>query len=246
MLYELSPGETPRLVLAASGGGSTARHIIDQCQSPVGDLHGKVTPVLMVVDRECGAIQHAEAANIPWVLCSGKGKNPNYWANELLAHCERVQANIWGQYGWTPVTPERFIRLFDGICVNQHPVTLDPGRLDFGGQGMHGRRAFAAAFIYAKLTGQLWSEATAHFAEPLVDKGAIICVEKVEIFPKDDLLAFCARALPVEHRVQTKALKMLVEGTVVPFVREMPFIIPGTEDLWQQAKDTAALLFPNG
>ena len=247
MRYALLPGEKPaKLVLAASGGGSTGRHIIEQCLNPGGALRDKVIPVLLIVDRECGAISHAKETGIPYVICPGKGKDPDEWAVELLAYCYGAEANIWGQYGWTPLTPPRFIQLFDGIGVNQHPVTTDPGRLDFGGKGMHGKRAFAAAFLYAKLTGQLESWATAHFLEPEVDMGGIIYTEKVEIFPKESILEFCDRAILVEHGVQVKALETLIKGTVTPFVREVPFIIPGTENLWQQAKDMAALLFPNG
>ncbi len=214
-----------KLGILISGGGSTAKSIVDATKSG-GQLHGKVEPVCVIASKaDCGGIKKLgpDGEGLPVVVINPKGKNDEAAGKKMIAALHQYGANFVSQNGWLPITPENVVKEFDGRIINQHPGPLNKGNFDFGGKGMHGMFVHAARLLFAKLTGEnLWTEAVAHKVTSEVDGGEVI--QKVRIPITNDMLDFNianltdgkfiekvkalqARVLPYEHQVQRDVLE---------------------------------------
>lgn len=217
-----------KLALLVSGGGTTAKSIVDETK-PGGKLHGKVEPVCVIASKpDCGAVEKLgpKGLGLPIEIVDRKGKPSDQFNKELIAALHKYPTvNFVGQYGWLPTISASVLDEFkDRIktWINQHPGPLNKNKFDFGGKGMYGALVHAARLLFAKRTGKnLWTEAVAHRVTKEVDGGDV--VHKVRIPITDDMLDFNpnelddkfkekvkalqARVLPYEHQVQKDVLE---------------------------------------
>jgi len=241
-----------RIGLFASGGGTTARKIFDECNA--GRLP-HVHPALMIASKVCGAIQKALEAGMsdkdivvirPKRGCPG---SPEF-GEAILAECRKRGVDFIGQYGWLPVTPDNVIEAYKDSIVNQHPGPLDPYRpsgFDFGGEGMYGRRVHCARLYFVRsIRDEFWTEAVSHRVTKKVDRGAVINSARIEILPTDDVISLQERVLPIEHKVSVEALRMFSEGTVKEVRRQEPLVIKSECGILKEAKRIAITLWPQG
>lgn len=219
-----------------------------------GALKGLVEPALVIASKDSiGGIEKARRAKMSSVqiaICNRK----DYFSNEefgraILSYLGGHGIDLVGQFGWMPKTPANVIERYDGMIFNQHPAPLDTGHPDFGGEGMHGRRAHCARLFFSRsagLKGDQFTEATAHFVTKEFDKGQVIGRIRVPILPSDDVVSMQERVLPVEHELQIQVLGEFARGEVRVQPRESRLIRPGQEGLLEEAKKVAGLLFPKG
>ncbi|MCH7828379.1 hypothetical protein IH982_00710 [Patescibacteria group bacterium] len=238
-----------RLALLISGGGSTTQAIIRASKS--GQL--AVQPVCVIAStNEAGGIKLALKEEIApkdvLVLKPEEYVSPEAFGEAILAACRARGVDIIGQYGWMPRTPANVIAAFLGRMINQHPGPLDPGRPDFGGRGMFGRRVHAARLWFVRKTGQdFWTEATAQLVAEQFDKGALLKTQRLKILPDDDPKLLQRRLLSVEHEVQIATLQDFALGQVkVLLPRKYPLVPPDKESLLKEAKQIACARFPHG
>ncbi len=240
-----------RLALLISGGGTTMEQIILACRSK--PLKGKVESTLVISSRpDAGGIQRALGVGIPrnriQVLDLKRffGHSESFGIS-LGAILRFHRIDLIGQYGWMPLMPANVIAEYPGRMINQHPGPLDPGHIDFGGKGMHGRRVHCARLYFVRRTGrEFWTEATAQRVAKEFDRGAVIKTERVPIEPDDDVAALQQRVLAAEHRVQIAALVDFAEDRVSEIVRPERLIRADEEGILAEAKQVAAYLFPRG
>lgn len=236
-----------RLALLISGGGTTAEAIINACQK--GDL--KIDPSLVITSKSgIGGIEKALALNIPKedvIIINPNHCNGDEFGKKLIKECRKRNIDIVGQYGWLPLTPKIFIDEYKGRIINQHPGPLDPGRADFGGKGMYGRRVHAAVLYFRRVTHHdFWTEAVTHFVTKEFDKGEVIKKKKIKILPADTVEDLQARVLPVEHEVQIEALRDFVQGKVKVIRRKKPLIQDSEISILNKAKEIAKRFYPLG
>ncbi|MEK7067526.1 MAG: formyltransferase family protein, partial [Patescibacteria group bacterium] len=190
-----------KIAMLISGGGTTASAIINACKS--GQLKN-IKPVLVVASKDGvdGVKRTVDAgmdAKDVVVINPRNFVSPNKFGKAIIKACEARGVEFVGQYGWLALTPENVIHRFVGMMTNQHPGPLDPGRPDFGGSGMYGKRVHAACLCFARKTGRSWwSEATAQRVAVNFDEGAVLKRRQVPILPDDDVNALAARMLPIE------------------------------------------------
>lgn len=239
------------IALLTSGGASTAEAIIRSCYH--GELRGLYRPTLFISNNPNGkGLERVINAGMDPALCyplTVKKGGEDQLAATLLGLFDLSKVYVVGQYGWLPITPKRVIDSFPGMMINQHPGPLDPGRPDFGGvkPGMYGMRVHCARLYYVrKVKADYWTEATAHFVEEGVDKGAIIHAEKLEILPEDTPESLSKRLLPIEHKVQIEALRMLACEEIVGVTRTRPLVEDENVPILNEAKRIAQLLYPKG
>lgn len=238
-----------RIALLISGGGTTAEHIIRAARA--GALPG-VEPVLVIASRpDAPGIERTIAAGMNKddviVLRPGDFSDQATFGDAIIKACDARAVEFAGQYGWLAKTPKNVIEHFHGMMTNQHPGPLDPGRPDFGGPGMYGRRVHAARLYFVRKTNHdLWTEATAQRVAVEFDGGAVLARRQVPILPDDDVPALQARLLPVEHEVQIEVLKKFATGTVKELTRERPLIKAEELAILEEAKKAAIAQFPNG
>jgi len=212
----------------------------------------EINPALVISSRpDAGGIERAKQCGIPEgdvvVIRPKDFSSPEVFGEALLRELSERRIDIVGQYGWMVKTPENVINAYRGKLINQHPGPLDPGREDFGGKGMYGRRVHAARLYFVRTTNRdFWTEATAHRVEVEYDRGAVIGRKRLEILASDDPVSLGQRLLPVEHDVQIKALEDLMQNRVIELTREQPLVQEGEEHILEESKKAAGILFPMG
>ena len=226
------------------------REIIRACGD---DRLRHIDPVLVIASREdAGGIQKAKAEGVAdenvVVLKPKSFNSPFAFGEALIAACRTRRVNFVGQYGWLPLTPPNFIEAYAGMIVNQHPGPLDPGRPDFGGQGMYGCRVHCARLWFARAAGHEHpnTEVVSHRVTAEYDRGAVLHRGWVQILSGDNPGSLQERALPEEHRVQIETLRMFSEGSVHEVTRESPLVPDEQIPLLIEAKRIAARLYPKG
>ncbi len=127
-----------RIALLISGGGTTMREILRATKD--GRLP-HVIPALMIASREdASGIEKAHEEGMAdrniVVLKPKAFGSPSAFGAAIISACRNRGVDLVGQYGWLPLTPPNVIEAYENMIVNQHPGPLDPGRPDFGGEGM--------------------------------------------------------------------------------------------------------------
>lgn len=237
-----------RIALLISGGGTTAREIIRACK--LGRLDAEPACVISSRADEAG-IQKTLQEGVPQkdvlVIARKDFETAEAFGEAILKACRERSADLIGQYGWMAKTPRNVIEAYPGMMINQHPGPLDPGRPDFGGKDMFGRRVHCARLYFVRQDGQdFWTEATAQRVAAEYDLGAVLKTKRVEILPEDDPISLQQRVLPAEHEVQIETLQNFAQGRVREIVREQPLVPPEKEPVLAEAKRIAITLFPNG
>jgi phosphoribosylglycinamide formyltransferase-1 len=238
-----------RIALFISGGGTTAEAVIVAVKS--GRLPGVEVACVVASKQGAPGMVRAMKAGVPEkdVVVVAPREFPTHTAfgEAILKECRARGADFVGQYGWLVKTPQNVIDMFKDRIVNQHPGPLDPGRLDFGGKGMFGRRVHAARLFFVRAVGRdFWTEMTTHRVVAEYDMGAVVNTRRVSINLDDTPETLHARCLPVEHELQIETLAKFAKGDVQEVKRTVPLVMPGEEKILEEAKEKAIAMYPNG
>lgn len=244
------PTEKLRLALLISSGGTTMREIIRACND--GRLP-RIEPRCVIASRhDAGGIAKAlaEGVDASCIFVIDPKKAGADFASLILRMLHINNIDLIGQYGWMPQTPVEVIEQYYGWMINQHPGPLDPGRPDFGGKGMFGRRVHCARLYFLRRATRpmkdMWTEAIAQRVAVDYDKGAVIRRRVVRIDPSDDPISLQQRVLPEEHQVQIEALTDFSENRVTELSRDEPLVHYNEFAILKEAKKVAKILFPQG
>lgn len=245
-----------RIAMLISGGGTTMREILRAVKS---GFLSRVEPVLVIASKhEAGGIEKAIAEGMPpddvLVIRPNAYPSPEAFGETIIAQAKKRGVDLIGQYGWLPKTPANVIAAFPNMMVNQHPGPLDPGRPDFGGEGMYGRRVHCARLYFVRRTFRSETDYYAHhFTEavcqrvaPEFDKGALLNWTTIPIEPDDTVDTLQSRVLPLEHMIQIETLKAFSEGSVQERTRPEPLVREEDYNVLAEAKRVAGILFPRG
>lgn len=253
-----------RTALLISGSGSTAETVIKAAKS--GKLQG-IDPVLVVSSRpNAPGLAKARKLGVQTFIVERKNFATNEeFGRKLLEILHENTVQLVSQNGWITLTPPNVVAQYRGRIINQHPAPLDPGRSDFGGTGMFGRRVMCSRLAYLLLAGkEPWTEATVHLVTEEYDKGNLVKVTRMDIEnlgPKTSIEALRrnpgpliekteetqTKLLPIEHRNVIEALRMFTQAKSVPgYTRDKPLIPPENADILKEAKELAMELFPQG
>lgn len=250
-----------RLALLISGGGTTMQEILRAVRD--GTL-SRVHPALIIASKDDAggikkAIDHGIDPHNIVVIKPKSFAHPEEFGEAIIAECRSRGVNFIGQFGWLPLTPVNVINVYKRRIMNQHPGPLDPGREDFGGVGMYGRRVHFARLVFVRLTAPLglkpgmpgysqhfYTEVTAHHVTKELDRGAVMDSIRVQIEPDDDVDTLQKRALVQEHALQIRALNTVLDGHNYTIRRLDPLVLDEHIGYLNQAKFFAGLAFPKG
>lgn len=245
-----------RIAMLISGGGTTMREILRAVKS---GFLARVEPVLVIASKpEAGGIEKAVAEGLSpsdVLVMRPKGyPSPEAFGEEIIAQARERGVDFIGQYGWLPKTPVNVVEAYQGMITNQHPGPLDPGRPDFGGIGMYGRRVHCARLYFVRRTfhpgldyyAHHFTEAVCQRVHPEFDKGTLLAWTTIPIEPDDTVDTLQARVLPQEHMIQIETLKAFSEGSVEEQTRPEPLVREEDCDILAEAKQVAGILFPGG
>lgn len=188
---------TGRLVVLASGEGTTLQAVLDACRDDPGfgwDVVG------VVVDRTpTGAARRAGAAGVPVeVVSPTQHPDRGDWDVALAETVAGYRPGLVFSAGFQRILGAPFLARFPGRIINTHPSLLPrfPGR-------------FAVRDTLA--AGGDVAGATVHWVDAGVDTGPVIAQATVRIYPGDDVHSLTARIQAAERPLVVATLTDLAK-----------------------------------
>ena len=180
-----------RIVVMASGNGSTFQAIVEQCQ------HAEV--VLLVTDNcTCKALDRARKLGISTYCCDKKDKTA---LHETLARVVAdAKADLVVLAGYMRILPAEFIAKFPRM-LNIHPSLLPKYR----GLNTYERVLEAGELIHGTTIHQVIEE---------LDAGPVIAQQSVHILPDDTADTLRERTQEVERSLYPKIIDEVVSGQI--------------------------------
>ena len=183
-----------RLAILASGTGSNLQSILNAADR--GILIG-VEPVLVVVDRSCGALELASAAGIETVLLDRKLPGIGLSA-ELARLLDHRNIEMVALAGWLSILDGEITERWAGKMINIHPSLLPL----HGGPGMYGRRVHRAVLD----AGDRESGCSVHLVTQGVDEGKVLGQTRVPVIEGDTPESLAGRILIEEHKLYPQVI----------------------------------------
>lgn len=183
------PSAPARVVVLASGTGSLLQSLLD---AAVGDYPARI--VAVGVDRDCRAVQIAQAAGLP-TYCVRLGDHPDRpaWDTAIADATATHSPDLIVSAGFMKILGPEFLSRFIGRVVNTHPALLP---------SFPGAHAVPDALTYGvKVTG-----CTVHLVDAGMDTGPILAQEAVEVLDGDDEDTLHERIKVVERRLLVDVL----------------------------------------
>lgn len=169
----------PRIAILGSGGGTTARAIVEYAAAS----NAQYEVVLVLSNRPTAGILDV-GTGYGVETCVVQGED---WEERLVEVLHERRVDLLVLAGFLKLLPANVLRKMNGKVVNTHPSLLPL----FGGQGMYGARVHRAVAE----AGQARSGVTLHWVDEEFDRGAIISQATVDLPP-------AATAEDVESRVR--------------------------------------------
>ncbi|WP_445168819.1 phosphoribosylglycinamide formyltransferase [Mycolicibacterium sp. Dal123E01] len=188
----IQPSAPARLVVLASGTGSLLQSLL---AAAVGDYPGRV--VAVGVDRDCPAVDIAQAASIP-TFCTRLKDYPDRaaWDVAIADATEAQRPDLIVSAGFMKILGPEFLSRFLGRVVNTHPALLP---------AFPGAHAVPDALAYGvRVTG-----CTVHLVDAGVDTGPILAQHAVEIRDDDNEETLHERIKVTERRLLVDVLAAL-------------------------------------
>jgi phosphoribosylglycinamide formyltransferase 1 len=181
-----------RIAVLASGSGTLLDAIC-------GD---GIDVTLVVVDRDCLAIDVAKRYGVPTVHLERKTFGPDFdrrgYTEQVIDTLRSRDIDLVVMAGWLTILAPPMFEVFAGRVINTHPALLPSF------PGMHAARQ--ALDHGAKVTG-----CTIHVATAEVDHGPILAQEPVPIYPGDTEDVLAERIKKVERRLYPDVIRRLLE-----------------------------------
>lgn len=185
----IPPSAPARVVVLASGTGSLLQSLLD---SAVGDYPARI--VAVGVDRDCRAVQIAQAAGIA-SYCVRLGDHPDRaaWDTAIADATAAQEPDLIVSAGFMKILGPEFLSRFIGRVVNTHPALLP---------SFPGAHAVPDALSYGvRVTG-----CTVHLVDAGMDTGPILAQEAVKVLDGDDEDTLHERIKVVERRLLVDVL----------------------------------------
>jgi phosphoribosylglycinamide formyltransferase-1 len=184
------PDRAVRVVVLASGAGSTLQALLDAAADP--DF-GAVIVAAGTDVAQCGAMQRADTAGIPTFTVELRDHpDRGAWNEALAAAVASYEPDLVVLAGFMRLLAPSVVDAFR--IVNTHPSMLP----DFPG---------AHAIRDALASGNDKTGVTVHWVDEGVDTGPIIAQAAVPIDPDDDEQSLRERIQAVEKPLYVKAIR---------------------------------------
>lgn len=166
-------------------------------------MHAAALPiVLVVVDRECGAIDVATNAGIPSALVERTDFSKRFdrvaYTHDVVDALREHDVDLIAMAGFGTILEKPVHDAFPDRIVNTHPALLPAFK------GWHAVEEALAAGV--KVTG-----CTVHLARLEVDDGPILAQEAVPVLPDDTVETLHERIKEVERRIYPAVLRQMVD-----------------------------------
>ncbi|KRE28987.1 phosphoribosylglycinamide formyltransferase [Mycobacterium sp. Soil538] len=186
------PSAPARLVVLASGTGSLLASLLN---AAVDDYPARV--VAVGADRDCAALQIAEAASVPTFTLPLRGyPDRAAWDAAITEATAAHDPDLVVSAGFMKILGPEFLSRFPGRVVNTHPALLP---------AFPGAHAVADALAYGvRVTG-----CTVHLVDAGTDTGPIVAQQAVPVLDGDDEATLHERIKVIERELLVDVLAAL-------------------------------------
>lgn len=207
-----------RLVVMASGNGSSAQAVLDACADERIPAH----VVAVVSDQaEARVLARADAAGVPAVHIGRRpGESRDDYDARLADIVSGFAPDLVLLLGWMRILTMNFLGWFPEMVVNLHPAL--PGELP-------GTNAIERAFDEHLQGRRTASGVMVHLVpDEGVDEGPVLAAAAVEIEADDTLDTFAERVHATEHRLVVATIARLcaerraLDTTNLPHLPHLP------------------------
>ena len=192
-----------RIAVLVSGGGTNLQAILDA--QTAGKLEDGEIVLVIASNSRAFALQRAEKAGVPAVVCSRKALGSQEAFEEAISKAltdHGVELIVLA--GFMSILSENFTRQWPERILNVHPSLIP----SFCGKGFYGLKVHEAALDYGvKVTG-----ATVHFVNEVPDGGRILLQKAVDIMPDDTPETLQRRVMEqAEWKLLPQAVQMVAQ-----------------------------------
>lgn len=186
------PSAPARLVVLASGTGSLLASLL---KAAVDDYPARV--VAVGTDRDCAALQIAEAASVPtFTVPLRVYPDRAAWDAAITEATAEHTPDLVVSAGFMKILGPEFLSRFPGRVVNTHPALLP---------AFPGAHAVADALAYGvRVTG-----CTVHLVDAGTDTGPIVAQQAVPVLDGDDEATLHERIKVIERELLVDVLAAL-------------------------------------
>ena len=183
------------IVVCASGGGGNFRSLINHQSSY--DYHIS----LLIVDRECKAINVANENNIPCIVLEKKFLGDSFF--EEFAKAIPPDTNLIVLAGFFPIIPQCICDKWERKIINTHPSLLS----EYGGKGMYGVKVQEAVLK----NREKYAGCTVHYVNAGIDTGEIIFQKRIYVQENEPAWELGGRVFNEEIKLLPLAVKKIRE-----------------------------------
>lgn len=182
-----------RIVVCASGGGGNFQALIDAREDSGVEIS------LLVVDRQCGAIERAVANGIDYVILDGtKGKDA------LFVDFEKViseDTDLIVLAGFMPIIPSLICEKWQRRMINIHPSLLPK----YGGHGMYGVKVQEAVMR----ANEQKAGCTVHYVDSGIDEGEVVMQTSIDVDYNETPWQLGGRIFKEENKLLVEAIRYI-------------------------------------
>lgn len=196
-----------KIAVLVSGGGTNLQALINK-EAEGNIVGGEICAVIASRDSAY-ALERARAAFIPtYVLGRCEYPSAELYGEALADLLDQLDVGLVVLAGFMTVLSAQFCRRFQNRIINVHPSLIP----SFCGEGYYGLRVHEEALrMGVKVTG-----ATVHFVSEVVDGGAIIAQQAVNIQAEDTPETLQKRVmLEAEHVLLPQAVSLFCQGRLI-------------------------------
>lgn len=191
------------VTVCASGGGGNFEAIA-RAQEAVG-----YRVKLLIVDRECGAIDKARQHRIPCRVLDRTLPQEDF--SRDLDQAIPTDTDLVVLAGFFPIISAELCRKWAGRMINTHPSLLPK----HGGRGMYGVHVQEAVLA----SGDAVAGCTVHYVDQTIDGGKIILQQPVAVRAGETAWELGGRIFLEENRLLVQAIELIMRKRGEPDVQ---------------------------
>lgn len=181
------------VVVCASAGGGNFQALIDS-RVALG-----IEISLLVVDRECGAVERAVSNGIPYIILESAKDKEKFTSDFVNAIPINIDLIVLA--GFMPIIPKYICDKWQGKIINTHPSLLPK----YGGKGMYGVKVQEAVMR----ANERKAGCTVHYVSEDIDGGAIILQKTIDVDYNETPWQLGGRIFREENKLLIEAIRLL-------------------------------------
>lgn len=190
-----------KIAVLSSTNGTNFQSIIDAKKSGV--LSENVEIACLITNRECGAVDKAKAAEIPFHIIDQKGRSREEFDREVMKILDKHDVNLIVLGGYMRIIGGEMVEKYKHQMINIHPSLLPK----YPGMDLD---------VHAEVikAGEMESGMTIHFIDEGVDTGTTILQKKVELSPDETPESLKKKVQKVEKEWYPKVVQYFADDKI--------------------------------